>query len=382
MGLRLRPSHPGTLVFGNSEMAFGPFFANRKGESEPMITIRDFGMNRRGAVSEIILENAAGMRVHLLSYGATVRRILVPDASGKLTDVALGYETAAEYEENDGYLGAAIGRNGNRIRGAAYRWDGRTVRLTANEGANQLHGGFQGLDKKLWNFRCTADAVEFHITLADGEEGFPGEMEVTVTYRLGEDNGLRIDYNAWSTADTVANFTNHTYFNLNGQGSGPVWNHVLQLQASRFTPGDAETLPTGEIAPVDGTCMDFREPKALGRDKDAPMLAVTRGYDTNLCLDGTGLRQVARAVGDRSGIVMEVATTLEGVQLYTGNFLTERKGKDGAVYQPYGGFCLETQHYPNAVNEPAFPSSILPAGARCHETTIYRFTTEKGACKA
>ena len=343
-----------------------------------MITIRDFGMNRKGAVSEIILENAAGMRVHLLSYGATIRRILVPDASGKLTDVALGYETAAEYETNDGYLGAAIGRNGNRIRGAAYRWDGRSVRLTANEGANQLHGGFQGLDKKLWNFSCTGDSVEFRTTLADGEEGFPGEMEVTVTYRLDEENGLHIDYDAWSTADTVANFTNHTYFNLNGQGSGPVWDHQMQISATRFTPGDAETLPTGEIAPVEGTCMDFRTAKPLGRDKDDPMLAVTRGYDGNLCLDGEGMRQVARVLGDRSGIVMEVFTTLEGVQLYTGNFLTERRGKDGAVYGPYSGFCLETQHYPNAVNEPAFPSPMLRAGDRCHETTIYRFTAGGG----
>ena len=341
-----------------------------------MITIGTFGMNRKGAVSEIILENAAGMRVHLLSYGATIRRILVPDASGKLTDVALGYETAAEYETNDGYLGAAIGRNGNRIRGAAYRWDGRTVRLTANEGANQLHGGFQGLDKKLWNFTCTGDRVEFRTTLADGEEGFPGEMEVTVTYRLDEDNGLRIDYDAWSTEDTVANFTNHTYFNLNGQDSGSALNHLVQLQASRFTPGDAEILPTGEIAPVEGTCMDFRTAKPLGRDIRDPMLSGTGGYDTNLCLDGEGLRLVGRVRGDRSGIAMEIYTTLEGIQLYSGNSLTERRGKDGAVYAPYAGFCLETQHYPNAVNEPGFPSPMLRAGEPCHETTIYRFTTD------
>lgn len=343
-----------------------------------MITIQEFGRNRKGAVSEIILSNANGMQVHLLSYGAAIRRILVPDASGNLTDVALGYETAEEYENNDGYLGAAIGRNGNRIRGAAYRHSGKTVRLTANEGKNQLHGGFQGLDKKLWNFSCNADSAIFRATLADGEEGFPGEVAVTVTYRLDEENGLHIDYDARSTADTVANFTNHTYFNLNGQGSGPVWDHMMQLNASRYTPGDAETLPTGEIAPVEGTCMDFRTAKPIGRDRDDPMLAVTRGYDNNLCLDGEGLRQVGRVVGDRSGIVMEVFTTLEGIQLYGGNFLTGRAGKDGARYAPYGGFCLETQHYPNAVNEPAFPSPILRAGARCHETTIYRFSTEEG----
>ena len=342
-----------------------------------MLTIQKLPLCSKGAPVAITLENSNHMRVTLLSYGATIQSIVVPDRNGVLTDVLLGYETVKEYEENDGYLGACIGRNGNRIAGAAFTLNGQRFHLTANEGKNQLHGGLCGCDKKLWNYNCRENSVEFTTVLADGEEGYPGRLDVSITFTLTDDNALRIDYRAISSADTVANFTNHAYFNLNGQGSGDVLGHLLQLNASAYTPADAATLPTGEIAPVDGTCMDFRTAKPIGQDIHDAALAPFRGYDTNLCLDGQGLRKIGQAEGDQTGIVMEVETTLEGVQLYTGNFISDRAGKNGARYTSYSGFCLETQHYPDAINQPAFPSPVLRQGEPLHETTIYRFCVRK-----
>lgn len=342
-----------------------------------MLTIKNAGLCSKGAVTAITLENGNHMRVTLLSYGATIQSIVVPDRSGAPVDVLLGYETTEEYEAHDGYLGACIGRNGNRIAGASFRLNGVQYRLTANEGENQLHGGLCGLDKKLWSFRCENDrSVTFETVLADGEEGYPGRMDIAVTYTLDDENGLRIDYRAAASRDTVANFTNHSYFNLNGQGCGDVLGHSLRLDADAFTPANARTLPTGEILPVDGTCMDFRAAKPIGRDIADAMLVPFRGYDTNFCLNGAGLRCVAAAKGDRSGIVMQVETTMEGVQLYTGNFISPRAGKAGAQYAAYSGFCLETQHYPDAINQPAFPSPVLREGERLHETTVYRFRAE------
>lgn len=340
-----------------------------------MLTIQPVAPCSKGSVVSITMENDTHMRVTLLSYGATIQSIVVPDQNGVPTDVLLGYETAKEYEENSGYLGACIGRNGNRIADAAFTLHGRRFQLTANEGRNQLHGGLCGLDKKIWNYACRDRSVTFTTTLADGEEGFPGRLDVSVTYTLSDDNGLRIDYRAVCDADTVANFTNHAYFNLNGQGSGDVLGHMLRLNAASYTPADAQLLPTGALAQVGGTCMDFRTPKPIGRDIHDALLAPFGGYDTNFCLDGNGLRKVAEAAGDQSGIVMDVETTLEGVQLYTGNGLSDRAGKNGVRYAPYSGFCLETQHYPDAINHPAFPSPVLPCGKQLHETTIYRFRT-------
>lgn len=342
-----------------------------------MVTIQKAAPCSKGSVASITLENANGMRVTLLSYGATIQSILVPDKDGRMTDVLLGYDRAADYEVNSGYLGACIGRNGNRIAGAAFCLNGRRYTLTANEGKNQLHGGLCGFDKKIWSYTCREDSVEFTTVLADGEEGFPGRMEVAITFTLDDESGLHIDYRAVSDRDTVANFTNHAYFNLNGHGSGDILGHTLQLQASAFTPADEHTMPTGEITPVDGTCMDFRAPKTIGSSIHDPLLKPFGGYDNNFCLDGSGLRKVAEAAGDKSGIVMDVETTLEGVQLYTANFLSDRTGKGGAHYGPFGGFCLETQHYPDAINQPAFPSPVLRRGEQLHETTIYRFGVRK-----
>ncbi|MFR4069659.1 MAG: aldose epimerase family protein, partial [Oscillospiraceae bacterium] len=237
-----------------------------------MVTIQKAAPCSKGSVASITLENANGMRVALLSYGATIQSILVPDKDGRMTDVLLGYDRAADYEVNSGYLGACIGRNGNRIAGAAFCLNGRRYTLTANEDKNQLHGGLCGFDKKIWSYTCREDSVEFTTVLADGEEGFPGRMEVAITFTLDDENGLHIDYRAVSDRDTVANFTNHAYFNLNGHGSGDILGHTLQLQASAFTPADEHTMPTGEITPVDGTCMDFRAPKTIGSGIHDPLL--------------------------------------------------------------------------------------------------------------
>ena len=215
-----------------------------------MLTIQKLPLCAKGAPVAITLENSNHMRVTLLSYGATLQSIVVPDQNGALTDVLLGYESVKEYEENSGYLGACIGRNGNRIANAAFTLNGQRFQLTANEGKNQLHGGLCGFDKKLWNYACRENSVEFTTVLADGEEGYPGRLDVSITFTLTDDNALHIDYRAVSSTDTVANFTNHAYFNLNGQGSGDVLGHLLQLNASAYTPADAATLPTGEIAPA------------------------------------------------------------------------------------------------------------------------------------
>lgn len=343
-----------------------------------MLTIQKLAPCSKGSVVCITLENENHMQVRLLSYGATIQSIIVPDKTGHLTDVVLGYDTAAEYEQNNGYLGAAIGRNGNRIAKAAFTLGGQRYTLTANEGANQLHGGLCGFDKKIWSYTCRSDrSVEFSTVLADGEEGFPGNLTVSITYTLDDENALQIDYRAHCDADTVANFTNHAYFNLNGHDSGDILGHKLRLAASAYTPADEHTMPTGEILSVSGTCMDFRTAKTIGRDLADPMLAGFGGYDHNLCLDGRGLRTVGEAEGECSGIVMQMQTTLEGVQLYTGNGLSARTGKHGAHYAPHGGFCLETQHYPDAINQPAFPSPVLCQGQALHETTIYRFLVRK-----
>jgi aldose 1-epimerase len=340
-----------------------------------MVTIRDFGMNARGRAAAITLENKNGMRATVLSYGATLQSVQVPGKDGKLVDVVLGYDSAEAYWKNGGFLGATVGRHANRIAKASFMLNGTRWQLTANENGNQLHGGNLGLDKKIWSYACRENMVEFSTVLEDGEEGFPGRMTVSVMFSLSDDNALRIDYSAVSDADTVANFTNHTYFNLNGHGSGPIWNHTLQIDADFFTPADAQTLPTGEIRSVAGTCLDFRKPRTIAPGCDDALL-YGGGYDHNFCLSGSGLRRVAEARGDKTGIGMEVWTTLEGMQLYTANFLSRREGKDGKIYEPYGGFCMETQHYPDAINQPAFPSPVLRRGQEYRETTIYRFKAD------
>ena len=339
-----------------------------------MVEIRKFDTCDLGTVDEVILSKN-GLCVSVISYGATIRKILFTDKNGVQHDVCLGYDTVGEYIEKSGYLGAIIGRNGNRIGGAAYTHNGVQYKLTANEGENQLHGGLTGLDKKIWNYQAEGDAVVFTSKLADGEDGFPGVVNVRVRYSIDENNGLCIDYEAVSDKDTVINLTNHCYFNLGGADGGTILDHTMQMDADRYTLTDAASIPTGELPAVDGTCMDFRVAKPIGRDIDGDIVAPYGGYDHNFCLVGEGLRKVLDVKSPKTGIRMEVITDQEGVQFYAGNFL-DQTGKGGVYYAKHTGFCLETQHYPDAVNHENFPTSIVKAGDLYKQTTVYRFIAE------
>lgn len=337
-----------------------------------MIEIRDFGSLNGVSVKEVTL-NGARLRASILSYGATLRRLLTPDAAGNWIDVCLGHDDLAGYVNGAGYFGATVGRCANRIGGAAFELNGKTYRLTANDGKNQLHGGVCGLDKKIWSVTTEGESAVFSVELSDGEEGYPAAMTVAVRFSIVDGCALRIDYTAQSDGDTLCSLTNHAYFNLNGAGSGDVLGHTLQIDAAAFTPADAALIPTGEIRGVAGTCMDFRAAKPIGRDIRDEMLAGCGGYDTNFCLDGSGLRRVAAVCGEKSGICMTVETTMEGMQFYTANGTEDGVYKDGKRYGRYGALCLETQRYPDAIHHPAFPSAVLRAGERYRETTVYRF---------
>lgn len=343
------------------------------------VSIQDFGKSTSGQTVKLATLKNDFIEVQLLSYAAIIHRIIVKDRKGNPVDVVLGYDTAADYELNTDSMGAAVGRFANRIAGAQFPLYEEIVHITPNQNGNCLHSGLHGFNHTLFDVALTpgeTDSVTMTATSPAGTDGFPGNFDLTIQYSLAK-SGLVIRYGATTDAPTVCNMTNHSYFNLNGHGSGDILGHTLQLQASAFTPADEHTMPTGEITPVDGTCMDFRAPKTIGSGIHDPLLKPFGGYDNNFCLDGSGLRKVAEAAGDKSGIVMDVETTLEGVQLYTANFLSDRTGKGGAHYGPFGGFCLETQHYPDAINQPAFPSPVLRRGEQLHETTIYRFGVRK-----
>ena len=322
---------------------------------------------------ETILLRDGAFAAHILPYGATLQSLWVPDKNGRPRDVVLGYESLAEYRQNDGYLGATVGRCANRIAGAQFRLDGVTYPLTANEGANQLHSGPHGLHQKVWEWQQTAEnAVTLRTVSPDGEDGYPGTLKGSVTYTL-YDGALVMDYEAVSDRDTVCNLTNHAYFNLAGQESGTVSGHVLQVNADSYTPCGEGTIPTGEVRAVDGTALDLRQGAVLGERLGAAELAEYCGYDHNFCLNGS---HAARLYCPESGICMDAETTLPGVQVYTAGFLTERSGKDGAVYGKNHGICLETQFWPDAVHHEHFPSPVLRAGEVYRHQTVYRFTVK------
>lgn len=332
------------------------------------------------------LDNGKGMKVAVTNYGGIITAIEVPDRDGKLGDVALGFDSLEGYWRGHPYFGAIIGRYGNRIGKARFTLGGVEYRLAANNGENHLHGGIRGFDKALWTPRdvSTADTpgLELRYLSKDGEEGYPGNLAVKVTYRVTPQNELRIDYEASTDRDTIVNLTNHTYFNLAGQGNGDILKHELMLAAEHFTPVDAGLIPTGEIRPVKGTPFDFTQPTSVGAhiDADDEQLRYGKGYDHNFVLskpDGA-LALAARVREPSSGRVMEVFTTEPGVQFYTGNFLDGTiVGKQGKVYHRRYGFCLETQHFPDSPNKPAFPSVVLRPSMQYRSTTIYRFSSDR-----
>jgi aldose 1-epimerase len=328
------------------------------------------------------LKNSHGMTVRLSSWGATIVGIEVPDRTGQRGDVVLGFDSLDGYLTNRSYFGASIGRYANRIAHGSFRLQGTTYTLARNNGANHLHGGVAGFDKRLWQSRSLmiqgVPAVEFRYQSADGEEGYPGLLKVSITFELDEANELRIDYRATTDRTTVVNLTNHAYFNLAGERTGSILAHELQIRAARFTLIDAGLIPTGELRTVAGTAFDFRMPHAIGERIDRPdeQLQLAGGYDHNWVLDGKSgaLRLVARVSEPTSGRVLEVLTTEPGLQFYSGNFLDgTATGKGQRTYGRRSGFCLETQHFPDSPNRPQFPTTTLAPHHLYRSTTIYRF---------
>ena len=330
---------------------------------------KPFGVTKGGEAVNIYCIKNDMLAVEIMEYGAAIRSLLV-QRGGAWTDVVLGYDTLREYEENDGYLGACVGRVGNRIGGAGFTLNGKTYTLARNDGENHLHGGVRGFDKYVWTAEELPDGVRFARVSPDGEEGYPGTLHAAASYRL-QGNTLVIEYEASADQDTLCSLTNHSYFNLNGSGS--VLGHTLQINADEFLENSAATLPTGRWLPVAGTPFDFRVPKRVGQDigTDDIQLRNCGGYDHNFCLTG---ETAAVLRGDVSGITMTVRTTLPGMQLYAANFLTERRGKNGAVYMPRAALCLETQFFPNAMACEDFEKPILRAGELWREHTALIFS--------
>ncbi len=339
-----------------------------------------FGMlppNR--TVDLFTLTNANGLVARITNYGTILTELHVPDRKGRLCDVVLGFDNLGQYFKGHPYFGCTVGRVANRIAGGKFRLGGKTYTLAVNNGPNALHGGIKGFDKVLWKATpLRGAAVRFDYTSADGEEGYPGKLRVTVTMKLTDANELLIDYTATTTKPTPLNLTNHSYFNLAGQGD--IKDHKLLIAADFFTPKSPANVPTGEVRPVRGTPLDFTRPMAIGA-RFAKLGGKPQGYDHNFVLrgDATNAGQpgfCARVVEPRSGRVMEVFTTEPGVQLYTANWLDgSLVGKRGVVYGRHCGLCLETQHFPNSINIPHFPSTVLRPGETYGQTTVYRFST-------
>jgi aldose 1-epimerase len=318
------------------------------------------------------------MSVSLMDYGATVVNLLVPDRAGKLDDVVLGFESVEPYLTATAYFGATIGRYGNRIAKGSFMLDGKTYQLPLNNGVNSLHGGTTGFDKQLWKVEhkeSNPPSITFSRISPDGEDGYPGTLNVLVTFTLTEKNQLRISYKATTDKPTVINLTNHTYFNLAGAANGTILDHIVTLHADEFTPVDASLIPTGKIQKVAGTPWDFRTGKAIGKDLQA-VGGTPVGYDHNYVLN-EGASSAAEVYEPTSGRLMIVTTDQPGIQFYTGNFLDGTlTGKGGKVYPQYQAFCLETQHFPDSPNEPNFPSTVLKPGQIYKTTTVYSFSTK------
>ncbi|MGK5680982.1 aldose epimerase family protein [Actinoplanes sp. URMC 104] len=337
-----------------------------------------WGATSEGSVERHTLSNSSGVRVRILTYGGILQSIEVPGRDGEVANVVLGFSSLQEYVDNPGpYFGALIGRYANRIARGQFELDGAMWQVPVNNGPNSLHGGATGFDKRIWSAAPTADGLVLTHVSPDGDQGYPGTLTATVTYTLTDD-GLRLHYRATTDAPTVVNLTNHSYFNLAGEGSGSIYDHVLQLNAAAYTPVDATAIPTGEIAPVDGTPMDFRTPTPIGERIRAgeEQLLISGGYDHNWVLDdpGAGLRLAARVVDPGSGRTLEVHTTEPGVQFYSGNFLDGTfAGTSGRAYRQGDGFALETQHFPDSPNRDTFPSTVLRPGETYESTTVLKF---------
>lgn len=332
------------------------------------------------------LANDSGMRAQISTYGGTIVSLWVPDRYGEPGDVVLGFETLAEYVDHSPYFGCVVGRYANRIARGRFTLDGVTYQLACNDGPNHLHGGEVGFDKRVWSSSTRESdqgepVLDLLLISPDGDQGYPGTLRVRVSYTLTDANALRIDYEATTDAPTILNLTNHSYFNLSAGQQASVLDHELRLNADRYTPVDDTLIPTGDLAPVAGTPLDFRSPRPIGAriEADHPQMRIAGGYDHNFVINGEAgtLRLAARVVDPTSGRVMTVRTTEPGVQLYSANFLPLEglPGKRGLTYGPRAALCLETQHFPDSPNKPHFPSVILRPGKKFCSTTIYAFGT-------
>jgi aldose 1-epimerase len=352
------------------------------------VTREPFGTTPEGEAVEIFtLTNASGIEIKAISYGGIIVSIKTPDREGNLGDIVLGFDNLQPYLDGSPYFGSIIGRYGNRIGDAEFVLDGETHPLAANDGNNHLHGGTKGFDKVVWSGEPFEDesgvGVVFRYTSPDGEEGYPGTLQVEVTYTLAPLSTLVVDYLATTDRATPVNLTQHSYFNLKDAGASNILGHELMIAADGFTPVDATLIPTGEIASVTGTPFDFTTPHTIGEriEADHPQLGFGGGYDHNWVLDGTpadGMSLAAHVHEPTTGRTLEILTTEPAIQFYSGNFLDgTHKGKGGVVYELHTGFCLETQHYPDSPNKPDFPSTILRPGEEYRTTTVFRFGVER-----
>ncbi|MGH7079807.1 MAG: aldose epimerase family protein [Acetobacteraceae bacterium] len=351
------------------------------------LTSASFGMLSNGTeVTQYTMTNANGVTVKFISLGGCITTIDVPDRHGRFANIVLGYHSLAGYDTNGTYFGGIIGRYANRIAKGTFTLDGKTYHLPVNNGVNSLHGGTTGFNLQMW--KVTPKEVDHGVaavltyTSPDGQDGYPGTLNMTVTYTLEDSNALRIDYEATTDQPTVVNFTSHDYFNLRGNGTGSVLGELLQINASSYTPTDATQIPTGQIAPVAGTPMDFRKLTPIGARIRYPFkqLLLAHGYDHNWVLNKPepgAMSFAAEAYDPWSGRIIRCYTTEPGIQVYTGNYLNGTVlGSSGTIYRQGDAFTLETQHYPDSPNEPSFPSTELKPGQTFHSTTIFRFSTD------
>ena len=353
-------------------------------EAKTNIKKQPFGKTPEGsAVDLYTLTNPKGAEVAITNYGGIVVQLRVPDRKGNLADVVLGYDDLDGYIHDKAYLGALIGRYGNRIAQGKFTLGGKVYTLPRNNGENTLHGGLKGFNQALWRVKelesKDGPSLQLEYLSKDGEERFPGNLSVKVIYTLTDENELKIEYSATTDKETVVNLTNHSYFNLAGAGNGDILKHQVMLRADKFTPVNESLIPTGELRSVQGTPMDFRTPTAVGAriDQDDQQLKYGRGYDHNWALESGGSKTPTLAASvyePGTGRVLEVLTTEPGIQFYTGNFLDGAKGKGGKAYQRRYALCLETQHFPDSPNQPNFPSTVLKPGQRYHTVTIYKFS--------
>lgn len=338
-----------------------------------------FGTTKCGKdVYAYTLSNAGGMQAKIINFGANLISLLVPDQNGNLEDVVLGFDKLEDYYGNNSFFGATVGPSANRIAGACFEIDGQRYQIDANDGENNLHSHIEeGYHKRVWDVTETENGLVLSLEGKDGEMGFPGNKKVTVTFSLSDDNALKLSYHVTADANTIVNMTNHTYFNLAGHKAGRIEDHLLKINASHYTPVVPGAIPTGKIAPVEGTPMDFTKMKPIGQDinADCEQLKIGQGYDHNFVIDGADgtLREIAEAEDPKSGRKMKVFTDLPGVQFYAGNCIAEETGKEKTAYGPRKGFCLETQFYPDNIHHPNFPQAVFGPGKDYDSVTIYQF---------